>query len=333
MSTPPASPVNESPSRSGRNRSWGRWVIAITLSAPLVFMAVLVYIVFMASLGVSGRLPIDVAAARYTPKDIVGDLGGMPVRIDRHVVHFVEYDGDPSWGEKRQGPVPERTYASPLVAFGFHVRYPDLGSLAEPEMRKDFDRYHHPGKNPLPAELRNKNPWIDGGVSSGSHYTGHGSMNRLYEGTIPQAQPQPEDRRLQPMPSPWRNLEMFVPKGIDPASGVPFRFKSGGGDTYFHRTPQGKVTTHINCSHLKMTRQYAVCQQTWSMEDHGLKINVRALYEPYWLPQWQDIQDKVSQYILSWRAPNAKAEAKQAQGLNLTRHPPSANRMDIGVSK
>ena len=48
------------------------------------------------------------------------------VRIPRHYAEYVEYDGDPGFGEKRKGPVPERTFESKLSSFGMDVRFPDM---------------------------------------------------------------------------------------------------------------------------------------------------------------------------------------------------------------
>ena len=42
--------------------------------------------------------------ANTEDKYAIGDLGGVFVNLPRE---FVEYDGDPSWGEKRVGKKPE----------------------------------------------------------------------------------------------------------------------------------------------------------------------------------------------------------------------------------
>ncbi|MHA3082347.1 hypothetical protein ACX1NX_04050 [Acinetobacter sp. ANC 5383] len=54
----------------------------------------------------------------------IGDVGGIPVNLPNHIVHLVEYDGDPSWGEKRVGNIPERTYQSKFNSFYFHNSSP-----------------------------------------------------------------------------------------------------------------------------------------------------------------------------------------------------------------
>jgi hypothetical protein len=46
--------------------------------------------------------PPEMAAAQFSRGVVVGDLGGMPVAIPRHFAEYVEYDGDPGWGETRK---------------------------------------------------------------------------------------------------------------------------------------------------------------------------------------------------------------------------------------
>ena len=45
--------------------------------------------------------------ANIEDKYAIGDLGGVSVNLPREFVELIEYDGDPSWGEKRVGKKPE----------------------------------------------------------------------------------------------------------------------------------------------------------------------------------------------------------------------------------
>jgi hypothetical protein len=78
----------------------------------------------------------EMTLAYHTPQDVIGDLGGMPVKIPAHAAHWVQYDGDESW-KPRKGPVPVRTYQSKLASFGMDARYPDMATLSSPELEKD----------------------------------------------------------------------------------------------------------------------------------------------------------------------------------------------------
>ena len=53
--------------------------------------------------------------AETQDKYAIGDLGGVSVNLPREFVELIEYDGDPSWGEKRVGKKPERTYNKSLL--------------------------------------------------------------------------------------------------------------------------------------------------------------------------------------------------------------------------
>lgn len=53
--------------------------------------------------------------ANTEDKYAIGDLGGVFVNLPREFVELIEYDGDPSWGEKRVGKKPERTYNKSLL--------------------------------------------------------------------------------------------------------------------------------------------------------------------------------------------------------------------------
>ncbi len=78
----------------------------------------------------------DVLSANY-----IGDLGGVPVDLPKNLVHLVEYDGDPAWGKKREGPKPARSYDSKINSFGFDVRYTDntIRDVLSPPCQHLFD--------------------------------------------------------------------------------------------------------------------------------------------------------------------------------------------------
>lgn len=286
----------------------GRWVIGLLAAMLILFGCFLALMAYVTGVGSRGFMPPQMAAAYHTPQDLVGDLGGMPVRIDRHIVRLVEYDGDPGWGPPRKGPPPERTHASRLASFGFYVRYPDMRSLDEPEMRADFERYH-PIMKPVEYGLSEINPWLRGGIQSGSSYPGHGFLDRQFWGPdrIPVGQGFVSE------PSPIKGLELFIRSGNHPHSGAPLRYEAGGGDAYVHRTHEGKVTTYIRCGYQSTTQRPTWCEQTWSMESHGLGMVVNVMYRPGLLPQWQDIQTKVSLFILDFKDPAVATTAPAAQ--------------------
>ncbi|MBA1330052.1 hypothetical protein QQ73_02300, partial [Candidatus Endoriftia persephone str. Guaymas] len=56
-----------------------------------------------------GFEPAEMAAVHYRQKTLRANLGGMLVAIPWYFAEYVEYDGDPGFGEKRKGPRPVRT--------------------------------------------------------------------------------------------------------------------------------------------------------------------------------------------------------------------------------
>lgn len=245
--------------------------------------------------------PPPVRTANSPPEYVIGDLGGMPVKIDHRIVQFIEYDGDPGWGERRRGPRPQRTYSSRLSSFAFEVRYPDMKTRADKDAQADYEKYH-PLSSSLGAELRWANPWIGGGIRSGSRYPGHGAMDRLYQATTSHPETRVMGDQLVPIESEIPGLELFVDLGAHPTTGESWRYSSiGSGDTYFHRDSSGRPTTYINCKFRSGTRRYSLCQHEWSLESLDLNIWVSTLYPPGLLPHWQDIQIKVSQFILTFQ--------------------------------
>ncbi|WP_227670541.1 hypothetical protein [Psychrobacter maritimus] len=95
--------------------------------------------------------------AETQDKYAIGDLGGVSVDLPREFVELIEYDGDPSWGEKRVSKKPERTYQSKINSFGFDIRYTDKTLLDGP-FGKLADIYHQEKKLP-------ENPWVSVGIN------------------------------------------------------------------------------------------------------------------------------------------------------------------------
>ena len=258
-----------------RAKRRGRWVILFLVSRVVLLGGVLALLIYITGVGANGFMPPQMAAAYYTPKDVVGDLGGMPVTIARHIPHMVEYDGDPGWGEKRKGPPPERTHTSKLASFGVYVRYPDMATLSTPELWHEFEKkrmYHH--------------TWLDLMIQSGSSYPGHGFLNRRYQATIPNPEQHDVFEQYESLPSSINGLELYAKRGVNPHTGMAHRYEWSDGDLYIHRNRQGKVTTFIRCTFRSGLQRYSACAQDWSMEQYGLGIFVRARYAPNLLHQW-----------------------------------------------
>jgi len=272
---------------SSRHR--GRWVIWLLGFSLLLLMSIILLSLWITGVSLGGGFGARMVSAQYTPRDVVGDMGGMPVTIPRHMAEFVEYEGDPGWGEKRQGPVPERTHASKLTSFGVQFRYPDMATLSSAAMWKDKgSKAHNPN-------------WMSFGVRTGNRYPGDGFLERGLHTAINGLGQYVWDS-YEKLPGQEYGLDMYVLKGIDNKTGRPNRevVDVPPGDTFVAKNSNGKIIADIRCSN----RPYPAissCTHTFSMEMNGVQAQIDVNYLRAMLPHWQDIQDKVGSMLLSFK--------------------------------
>ena len=242
-------------------------------------------------------------------KYVIGDLGGMKVRIPSYFANYVEYEGDPTWGEKRQGSVPVRDFNSKLKSFGFDVRFPDMAGRSSIELWKDqrsrvdakWEHYYYPEKSPT--------HWIDVGVASAKSYPVNGFLDRLTNGTLSFNAKAKEGyypamayKQYEKLHKHEYGLTVYAPPGIDPRTNKPFRDDDRAKDVYVFRDANGNVFTYIECQNRLQYSHTRSCQQFISLEKH-MKTEVRITYNRAVLPHWREIQAKVSELILSFEVP------------------------------
>lgn len=222
--------------------------------------------------------------------------------IPAHFAEYVEYDGDPGWGEKRKGPVPVRTPQSRLSSFGFDVRYPDMAGKSTPELRKEKRE-----------EMLNTTTWLLVGIQSGEIYPGDGFMDRGFQHGLnrPSTFALSNFERLNES---QYGLEVYAPKGIDPKTGNPWRQDRGAEDAFVYRNSAGHVEAEIRCSNDEglgeRHRRIRHCRHKFSLEPLA-KVKVSVSYRRGLLPEWRRIQDSVRDLIFSFKvnAPSGAASA------------------------
>jgi hypothetical protein len=265
----------------------GRWVIWL-LGTVLLFMAGFFWLllkVMGASLGGFGGTQF--VAAQYTSKDVVGDLGGMPVTIPRHMAEFVEYEGDPGWGERRQGPVPERTHSSKLTSFGVQFRYPDMATLSSPEMWKD-----------MKSKTMYVTDWMRFSVKTGNNYSVMGALDRRLLATINDGY---GPYKYENMQQKKFGMGWYSFAGVDPKTGKPNREVAGSAhDYFFAENDDGKVIAAIRCSNAPHAA--AQCRHDFSLEYNGVRAIISIGYRRSLLENWADIQQKTAAMILQFKA-------------------------------
>ena len=278
----------------------GRWVVVL-LMASFCAMAAVSWKLARALGAVPswGFQPPAMAAAQHSPEDVIGDLGGMPVKISRFVAEYVEYEGDPGWSGPRKGPPPVRTYASKLKSFGFQVRYPDMAMLTSSEMWTDMASYN----------IYNT-PWMDVGITTGMDYPGRGFMNRPHVSNGQLSSDNWWDDYVEVKHRPYGLTEYRLTKPAASSNAPSLRLRDYGKTVYLYRDPAGKVMTRIDCSNVP--HEAAPCVQEWTLEDSGVEAWIRIHYRRGWLGEWRAIQRKTTQVILGFRNERAIATETQA---------------------
>lgn len=236
-----------------------------------------------------GFQPAEMSLARYTAKDVSGDLGGIKVEIPRYFAEYVEYEGDPGFGEKRKKQRPERSFDSRIESFGMDVHFPDMKGLVDWQARQEKKR------QPL-----RENTWLRVSISAGKYYYGDGSLDRLSRVVL-----KPEEY---PGDYWWNNyvrlseekygLEMYEVAGTDP-NGKPARESNRTTDIYLDRDQNGKVETHITCRHAYKPHGVDTCRMRYTLEPKG-QVGVSVGFRRGLLPEWQKIKLSVRELLLSF---------------------------------
>jgi hypothetical protein len=228
-------------------------------------------------------------------QDVVGDLGGMKVRIPRYYAELVEYADDPGFGEARKVPRPKRTLNSRFRSFGMDVHFPDMKGLVDAKARKEKRR----------QPLRERT-WLYVGVSAGKSYYGDGSLDRLSR-VVLKPDEYPGDywwNNYVRLPDEKYGLEVYVVAGVDPKTGKPARESNSTEDIYLQRQPTGKVETHIVCRRTSVPQGVASCNMKFTLEPKAhAGINVR--FRSGLLPEWKRIKISVRDLLQSFEINNA----------------------------
>lgn len=261
--------------------------------ALLVALVVAAYVViFHSTTAVRNPFePAEMAAVRYAPRDAVGDLGGVAVTIPRHFANHLEYDGDPGWGEKRQGPRPARDHQSKISSFGYYTRFPDMAGESSPELIND-KRSYFPGNT----------PWISVGINTGSDYAGNGYLDRWTSARVEKPNDILKHYNYEKLPDTEHGLTVYAAVGSDPKTNTPFRDHADAKDVFVMRDAKGRVLTTVECSNRNVPSP--PCTQDFSLEP-DMRAGVYLSYRRSLLPHWREMQAAVTQQLLSFRhAPN-----------------------------
>jgi hypothetical protein len=275
--------MNSRNQHNNRSLVW-QWIffllIGLTIASGYIFLKYqwIKYQLF-------GFQPPEMALAQYTPKDVIGDFGGIKVSIPRHCAEYVEYDGDPGFGEKRIWPVTERTFHSELRSFGIDIRMTDMKCKESPELREDRRQQFR----------KQESPWISIGINAGSIYPKLGAMVAdRHARIVIDSITKPTEfwfSNYERLPSKIYGLDAYVVTGLDPYTGKPAKDSDKVNDKYFHFTPSGLADTYISCGRTYVPGGVASCSMSFSLEPIA-KVHVSVRFTRVRLSEWQEIRKK-----------------------------------------
>lgn len=237
-------------------------------------------------------LPIITFCGEGFRENYIGNLGGVPVDLPKNLVHFVAYNGDPTFGNKREHPKSTRSYDSKINSFGFDVRYIDNTILDESDKGLK-SAYRRDNKRNL-----GDNPWVSVSVSSGDNYHGAGAPHRIGYGTISASDVHPVYTYAK-LDNNQFALEVYAPPGIDPKTGRPYREDSSARDVFIQRDKTGQIITYIECINRKDVPS-PPCSHKFDIEPQ-MGLYVSAQYSRHNLADWQQIEQVVRQQVLNFR--------------------------------
>lgn len=253
---------------------------------------------------------------------VVGNLGGMKSKIPIHIPHHLEYDNESVWNQTIKPNDTPRNYESIIRSFAFYVRYPDMATMSDAANKKDF---HDNEKETYAKENSEKGVfWIRVGVGGGASYPGDGFMNRYRNAVLAEHKDASIDTGH------WQRwwddyveqkekvygLTQYVVRGFNPVEEKPTQWLidkvSARGYTpealkstleasyrtqFVEVSSDGDWLTHIDCSY----RGFQPCTQYWSMESHGVRLQINVFYLMPMLRHWRQIKEKIDPFILGFR--------------------------------
>lgn len=255
--------------------------------------------VLVASILLVACSDFDVSAKRTVEQNevVVGDFGGMRVEIPSYYVRLVEYDGDPSFGQIRQGPSPGRTFESRIRSFGLSARYPDMSGLVDDKTREE--------KRLQPLS---EDSWLNVGIISGEFYSGDDFLQKLTRNLRGDT----FDRGEGEFKGHWNylyrrqssrkfGLDVFLLTGTDPRTGKPASQSEDTYDIYIHRDSANRVDTFIQCNRTYVPGGIAVCHMEFGLAPQA-HVEVDVGFRSGLLSEWRGIRQSVQHLLLSFEA-------------------------------
>lgn len=227
----------------------------------------------------------------------IGHLGGVPVSIPKEFAYFVEYDGDPGFLEKRNAPVPKRTFESGIRSFGFEIHYPDMVPVNEQNWREKR------------KESIYTTTWMSVGVLSNSQYQDR-SKTRFVDLANAWLKNASILYRYEEQREKVYGLTAYIPVNADSSRREMGTNSLSDRNIYVHHLMNDNVEAYIDCSN--RNHQAAQCNHHFGLEPL-LKASVNLSYRKGLLPHWREIQDGVAKVLLGFRVDPSKPSPTPSQ--------------------
>lgn len=264
--------------------------LCVFLLLVVFAISLMCHVFFYGSGGYSTGPQLSEKCAGCIGQDVVGDLGGIKVRIPKHCAEYVEYDGDPGFGEgERRG---GKTFESKFRSFGLDVRLPEMKCKESAEMEADYRS----------SWLDENSPWVSVGINSGEIYPGVEAVDRHSKITIRSLNKKNNFwlDNYERIPGATYGLHAYVVAGTDPGTGGLARENERAKDRFFHYDKFGVADTYISCGKTYVPGGVATCLMKFNMEpDMRVLVNVR--FSRSLLPKWRDIRSSVAVFLSGFR--------------------------------
>ena len=221
-----------------------------------------------------------------TDKAIIGNLGGLPVRLPQYV-ELVQYDDSPDFDQdKLHESFPHRTFNSKLMDFGYYYNH----ETNEPKNRNNIEKYQN-------DKDKAGNPWVYVGVQSGKMYLKRetawdDSLSNELEKGVYLYQPYTK------LPEKQYNLDVYVQLGTNSKDNKPWRVHHDAQDFFVYRDKHGHVRSKIRCSN-NITVPNPPCKHRFIMTN-DMKVIVNLLYNRQQLHHWKKMEQQVETQLRSF---------------------------------
>ena len=229
----------------------------------------------------------------------IGNLGGVPVVLP-HYVEMLEYDDSPGFdAEKiRNFHAPVRTFDSPIMSFGFHMRYTDM------RFKYEIDGSSHEYEKELDQA---GNKWVGVTILSGKQYPTTRPINDILNRTVARHLLPPRIR----VPEKRFGLEVYTfPLENDENKRKSVLSTIDQDDIYLTRDKAGNINRYIRCSINNVPQP--PCEHYFILEK-DMRVVILILYNRNQLPHWWEIETKALHTIYSFAVDGqANPQAVQA---------------------